>query len=65
MAEHYAKVNIFSAGAAYHGSNAGGAFIEGNGSAKSDDLPSLRSMSDELVSAVDNNNERIYKLIRK
>jgi hypothetical protein len=62
MTEYYSKVNIFSFGAKYKGP-VNAAMIEGNGRASSNDLISLRNISEKLVWAVDRNNERVYRLI--
>lgn len=64
MTEYYSKVKIYSAGASVKVGPFKAATISGSGDAKSNDLPSLRTMSKELVSAVDSNNERVYKLIK-
>jgi hypothetical protein len=65
MVRYYANVNIFSAAAAGKAFGQSYAAIEGNGNAISNDLPALRNMAEDLTSAVDKNNERVYQLVSR
>lgn len=65
MTGYYGDVVIQSAGFRTGGIWGSAAMIEGSGHVRSNDLPTLQNLADDLVSYVDRNNERVYKLISR
>lgn len=64
MVGYYGDVFIQSSGFRYGGSKWSAAMIEGSGSVRSNDRDTLHELSHDLTSYVDNNNERVYRLIK-
>ena len=62
---YYGDVFIQSAGFTYGGRSWSAAMIEGSGSVRSNDRDTMHELAEDLTSYVDNNNERVYKLISR